>query len=80
MSNFELPRAINHIWQEIGELDVFIQEQKPWVSKDKKVITKLVERLAHIGYTLTPFMPETSAKILEAIKNNKLETGLFPRK
>ena len=80
LNNFEIQKAMNHIWSEIGELDVLIQEQKPWESKDKEVITHLVEKLAHIGYSLQPFMPETSQKILEAIKTNKLAENLFPRK
>ncbi len=80
LDSFEIQKAMNHIWSEIGELDALIQEQKPWKSKDKEVITSLVVRLAHIGYSLEPFMPETSEKILEAIKTNKLRGNLFPRK
>ena len=80
LEHFEIQKAINHIWSEIGELDALIQEEKPWVSKDVKVISSIVSKLAHIAYSLAPFMPETSEKILNAIKNNKLETNLFPRK
>lgn len=80
MDKFELGKAMNHIWAEIGELDREIQEKKPWESKDKEVIAALVKKLAHIGYSLAPFMPETSEKILTAIRANKLEAGIFPRK
>lgn len=80
MEKFELGKAMNHIWSEIGELDRHIQETKPWETKDTGIITELVQKLAHIGYSLKAFMPETSEKILAAIKANKLETGLFPRK
>ena len=76
---FELQKAMNHIWTEIGELDKEIQEKKPWESKDTKVIRNLVEKLFHIGYSLEPFMPETSKKILDAISANKISTSLFPR-
>ncbi|MDZ4206063.1 MAG: methionine--tRNA ligase, partial [Patescibacteria group bacterium] len=62
-------------------LDALIQEKKPWDSKDKEVITNLVVKLAHIGYSLEPFMPETSEKILMAIKKNKMpKIPLFPRR
>jgi methionyl-tRNA synthetase len=77
---FEIQKAINHIWEEIGELDREIQEKKPWESKDKEVIAHIVAKLAHIGYSLAPFMPDTSQKIITAIENNKLQSGLFPRK
>lgn len=79
LEHFEIQKAMNHIWAEIGELDQFIQGEKPWETKDKKVITEMVTKLSHIAYSLTSFMPETSRKILEAISNNKIETGLFPR-
>lgn len=79
LEHFEIQKAMNHIWTEIGELDQFIQEKKPWETKDKKVITQMVTKLSHIGHSLSPFMPETSKKIVEAIANNKISTGLFPR-
>ncbi len=80
MDSFEIQKSANHIWEEIANLDKEIQDKKPWESKDQNVIENLVNKLAHIGYSLAPFMPETSEKILIAIKNNKLEAGLFPRK
>ncbi len=80
LDKFEIQKAANHIWSQIGELDAEIQESKPWESKDKEVIANLVTRLAHIGYSLAPFMPATSTKILSAIKENKMPISLFPRK
>lgn len=80
MQKFELGKAMDHIWNEIGDLDREIQVKKPWETKDQEVIRDLVRKLAHIGDSLKAFMPETSDKILSAIKANKLEEGLFPRK
>jgi methionyl-tRNA synthetase len=80
LDGFELQKAMNHIWEEIGELDREIQEKKPWETKDKEAIASFVKKLAHIGYSLAPFMPETSAKILTAIRENKMPETLFPRK
>jgi methionyl-tRNA synthetase len=83
---FEMQKAMNHIWAEIGELDSIIQNTEPFKlvktdpEKGKEIIIELVKKLSHIGNSLAPFMPETSEKILEAIKLNKLESGLFPRK
>lgn len=85
IDNFEFQNAMNHIWGEISELDRTIQTEEPFKvvkadpEKGKEIIKGLVEKLAHIGYSLLPFMPETSSKIMEAIKKNKLEVPLFPR-
>lgn len=79
LGTFEVQKSINHIWAEIAAMDLLIQTQKPWETKDVSVIKNMVERLARIGHSLAPFMPETSEKILRAIRNNKLETNLFPR-
>jgi methionyl-tRNA synthetase len=79
LDKFEIHKAINHIWEEIGVLDKEIQDTKPWETKDKEAIATLVKRIGHIGYSLQAFMPETAEKILKAIQKNKLETSLFPR-
>lgn len=80
LDKFEIQKAMDYIWQEISHLDALIQEQKPWVSKDKVVIAGLVQKLARIAHTLAPFMPQTVEKIIMAIENNKLEENLFQRK
>lgn len=79
-NNFEIQKVTNHIWSEIGELDLEIQEAKPWESKDKEMIAGIVKKLGHIGKSLEVIMPETSKKILEAIRENKMPSqSLFPR-
>jgi methionyl-tRNA synthetase len=80
LEKFEIQQAMNHIWSEIGELDAEIQSTKPWETKDPQAISGLVNKLSHIGRSLSPFMPETSNKILKAISDNKLSSSLFPRK
>ncbi|MBN2093956.1 MAG: methionine--tRNA ligase [Candidatus Zambryskibacteria bacterium] len=81
LEKFELNKACNFIWSKISKLDGEIQEKKPWESKDKKVIKNLVLDLYRISKMLEPFMPETSEKIIQAIKENKKpEKPLFERK
>jgi methionyl-tRNA synthetase len=77
---------MNHIWQEIGELDALIQEKEPFKliktdqEKGKELIGELVEKLAHIAHSLKAFLPETSEKILSCISDNKMpEESLFKR-
>lgn len=86
LDKYEIGHAINLIWEKIAELDKHIQETEPFKSvktnpdKAKELIRGMVLTLATIAYTLEPFMPDTSAKILSCVKENKLAEPLFPRK
>jgi methionyl-tRNA synthetase len=63
------------------EIDSFIQDKIDKNSDEgQKKISGFVTGLYEIGLHLQPFMPETSKKILEAIKENKKPENLFPRK
>lgn len=86
-SRFEIQKAVNLIWNEIGELDRYIQETEPFkiikvdVSKGEKIISDMVLRLYGIASMLNPIMPETSAVLQKLIKENKKPgQPLFPRK
>jgi methionyl-tRNA synthetase len=80
LDEFRTDLALNYIWEKIGELDKEIQEKKPWESKDKEVLSNLAKRVGQIGHMLAPFLPETSEKIIDSVRNNKKpETSLFPR-
>ncbi len=79
--SFDVRQAADYIWKKIAELDVLIQEKKPWESKDTQVISDLVIRLYTIARMLNPIMPETSNKIKGLIKANKKPSKpLFLRK
>ena len=84
--DFELKKILERIWNDISSCDLFIQEKEPFkYIKEKPAIAEhyigfLLGRLLAIGILLKPFMPETSAKIFEALKNNsEIKTPLFPR-
>ncbi|MBU1178957.1 methionine--tRNA ligase [Patescibacteria group bacterium] len=86
LENFEFNRAMFSMWSYMKDIDGMIQEEKPFelVKRDKKSAQKrvmyYVKELARIAKHLRPFMPDTSEKILEAIKANKMPESLFPRK
>ncbi len=86
LNNFEINKATDYIWQKISELDLYIQENQPFkvvkTEKEKgiEMIDFLVKRLYFVSTLLEPIMPETSLKIRDAIKQNKLEKPLFLRK
>lgn len=86
MIEFNYQKAMDYIFEIVGELDRHIAAEKPFalVKTDpeaaKADIEKLVRNLYIIAHLLTPFMPETAEKITMAIKENKKPENLFPRK
>jgi len=83
---FEVQKAADLIWKHISELDMRIQETEPFklIKEDKEkainIIKELVIGLHTIACVLNPILPETSVKIKDAIKENKMPETLFPRK
>jgi methionyl-tRNA synthetase len=87
LNNYEIGKAADYIWKEIGAMDLEIQTKEPFklVKTDKEkgeeVIRGLVIRLYSVARMLNPIMPGTSTKIKELIKSNKSpEKPLFLRK
>ena len=87
LDEFRLDKATDFVWEKIGELDSKIQETQPFklVKEDKEkavvIIKELLVDLYWIARLLSPFMPETSDKIKELIKENKSpDQPLFIRK
>jgi len=82
----DLQKAVDIVWEKVGELDQRIQDTKPFklIKEDKeaavKIMKDLVIELYTIGRMLNPILPETSMKIKETNKNNrKPEKPLFKR-
>lgn len=85
IETFRFNDAMDTIWSKIQRLDRRINEEEPYkIIKTDPVMGKIhiqsmVTELREIGEMLTPFMPDTSAKILAAIRENKKPENLFPR-
>ena len=86
MERYELQKATDLIWDDIEYCDNFIQQKEPFkkIKTDpdgaKADIKELLIKLNDIAQMLKPFMPKTSEKILEALKDNlEINTPLFPR-
>ncbi len=83
---YEMNKVCDDIWARIQAADKFIQEHSPFKTiktdkaKGEHEIAHLLEEVAHIGILLEPILPETSAKIAQAIKDNKISAPLFMRK
>ncbi len=85
IETFKFNDAMDAIWSKIQKLDRRINEEEPYkIIKTDPVMGKMhiqfmVSELREIGEMLAPFMPDTSRKILEAVRANKKPENLFPR-
>lgn len=83
---FEINKVCEDIWLRIQETDKYVQDNAPFktikidIEKGKDQISFLLASLYHIAKSLEAILPETSLKILSAVKAGKLETPLFMRK
>ena len=83
MSEFKFNDALAAIWRLVASGDKYVDDKKPWASNSdseefKKTIGSLLYLISEIGKLLEPFLPETSEKISELVKNKKSGI-LFPR-
>jgi methionyl-tRNA synthetase len=91
LDNFKFNEGLMVVWELISFCDSLIEKERPWEnSEDKKqVIFDLVFSIKNIALMISPFLPDTSEKILEIIGTGKDEKSnsfkvkkgkyLFPR-
>jgi methionyl-tRNA synthetase len=87
LHKFEINKATDYVWAEIASMDLFIQQNEPFkvIKTDResgqKMISDLVTKLYSVARMLNPFLPDTSSKIKDLIKQNRSpEKPLFLRK
>jgi methionyl-tRNA synthetase len=84
IDSMELGLALEYTWDKVREDNKYIEDNKPWelaksdIEKFGDVMQKLFVDLSSIADHLSPFMPETSEKIKEALETKKVEP-LFQR-
>jgi methionyl-tRNA synthetase len=86
LENFDIKKAIEEVTAKIASLDKKIQSEEPFKvikvdeEKGKAIIRELLIMLHEIASDLEVFLPKTSTKILECIRENKMpEKPLFNR-
>lgn len=85
LKNFELKKFMDLVWSLVAELDLFVQKEEPFRTiktdraKAEKDIRFLMRSVYAIGLYLRPVMPETSRKIIQAVREGSLAQPLFPR-
>jgi methionyl-tRNA synthetase len=80
LEEFKFNEALISVWDLVSFCDRAIEKERPWQESknQKEVIGNLLAVIKEIAKLLTPFLPETSEKIIKQIKNKKSEI-LFPR-
>jgi methionyl-tRNA synthetase len=72
MLGFNLDKALNDIFEFIDACNEYIQTNKPWETKDKRILYEIADSIRVISILLWPFIPSTSEKIA---LNFKFEVG-----
>src|SRR4051812_39135624 len=71
----EITQALDRIWQRVRRLNRFVEERAPWkLAKDpaeaatlQGTLRSLAEGLRVLTVLLSPYMPESTAKLLDAL-------------
>jgi len=80
----KLKEILDEIWQQVAWANKYIEEKKLWElvkthpKEGKKVLENLISLISGIGEVISPFLPETSEKIIEILKTGQGQP-LFPR-
>ncbi len=86
MDRFEFQMYMSLVMLAVTNLDGWIQLNQPFkvVKTDpeegKTMIREMVRKVYEIGKMIEPIMPETSKKILDAVRENKKPENIFARK
>lgn len=85
LDGFEFNKAMDTIWSRIQRADERITFEEPFKvvkedpEKGRLIIGELVAEVHAIGQALAAYMPETSAAVVAAAKENRKPENLFPR-
>ena len=73
VDNYEFDKALNEIFAFIDVCNEYVQNKKPWETKDKKVLFELKESILKIADLLWSFIPESSEKIKKQFSAKKIK-------
>lgn len=72
---FEFDKVLNEIFGFIDSCNEYVQNKKPWETKDKKVLFELVESIKKVIPYLWVFMPSTAEKIRKQFCEGDVKKG-----
>ncbi|HLC31176.1 MAG TPA: methionine--tRNA ligase [Candidatus Nanoarchaeia archaeon] len=67
LENYQTDKALNELFAFIDQCNTFVQQTKPWETKDKKILYELTNALKDIAILISPFLPETAEKIAKTL-------------
>jgi methionyl-tRNA synthetase len=70
MENLEFDKALNEIFWFVDKCNEYIQNKKPWETRDKKVIYELSCGIKDAAILLSPFISESCGKISQVFGFN----------
>jgi methionyl-tRNA synthetase len=83
----EITQALDRIWQRVRRLNRYVEERSPWqLAKDDarageldQTLRSLAEGLRVVTVLLTPYIPDTAAKLLQALgdSDGSLESAVY---
>lgn len=73
IQNYELDKVLNEIFTFIDVCNEYVQNKKPWETKDTKVLYELVESIKEIADLLLPFIPQSAEKIKKQFSQKKIK-------
>lgn len=81
INNYEFDKALNEIFNFIDKCNEYVQDKKPWETKDSKVLGELRKSILKLSDFLLPFIPESAEKIKKQFSAEKIKKGdyLFTR-
>ena len=72
---YEFDKVLNEIFGFVDVCNEYIQNKKPWETKDKKILFELKESILKIADLLLPFIPESAEKIKKQFSAKKIIKG-----
>lgn len=75
LENYEFDKALNEVFGFIDFCNEYVQNKKPWETKDKKVLYELKESILKIADLLLPFIPESAEKIKKQFSAEEIKKG-----
>ncbi len=85
----QFEHALDVVMRFVKDLNLYIEEEKPWelAKTDQEhlgeVLSYLATNLAHVGWLIAPFLPETGETIYDAFSGEELQPlqgPLFPKR
>ena len=73
LDNFEFDKALALVFEFLDKCNEYIQEKKPWETKDRRVLFELVESIREVNSYLGIFIPQTAKKIEKIFKADKIK-------